>query len=91
MGMFGSCGLWWNTDSPGLLQAVQNYRRLMRRGLLYTAAGVATGVALYFSVRWVQSRPSKSSGSISAAEAATDINRTLLNVVDVDLQDLQHP
>lgn len=58
----------------------------MRRGLLYTAAGVATGVAIYFSVRWVQTRQSESTASITAAEAATDINRTLLEAVDVNLQ-----
>lgn len=55
----------------GLAQAVQNYRRLMRRALLYTAAGTAAGVAIYFSYRWVQGRTSESRAAESTAAAAT--------------------
>ena len=65
------------TAGSGNSQAAQNYRRLMRRVVLYTSAGVATGVALYFSYRWVQARPTQSSASISAAQAAADIEITL--------------
>ena len=47
-------------------QAARNYRRTLRRILLYTAAATAVGGAVYFGYRFLESQ--QSSADVSASE-----------------------
>jgi len=46
-------------------QAARNYRRTLRRILLYTAAATAVGGAVYFGYRFFESQQSSAEASVS--------------------------
>lgn len=55
------------------LQAALQYRRTVRRTLLYTAAGAGAGLAAYFGWRWYNTHySSDAGGSNGSGESLAD-------------------